>query len=73
MDSNHRNPKMTDLQSVAFNHSATYPLTQQALRTRYIISILDLQKLFMMVENGCIGTLMEVHTQDGTDVRIVVE
>ena len=25
MDSNHRNPKMTDLQSVAFNHSATYP------------------------------------------------
>gem|GEM_PF-3231036 len=24
MDSNHRNPKMTDLQSVAFNHSATY-------------------------------------------------
>ena len=34
---------------------------------------LDLQKLFLMVENGCIGTLMEVHTQDGTDVRIVVE
>ena len=33
----------------------------------------DLQKLFLMVENGCIGTLMEVHTQDGTDVRIVVE
>ena len=26
MDSNHRNPKMTDLQSVPFNHSGTYPL-----------------------------------------------
>ena len=25
MDSNHRNPKMTDLQSVPFNHSGTYP------------------------------------------------
>ena len=31
MDSNHRNPKMTDLQSVAFNHSATYPKTLSSI------------------------------------------
>ena len=35
MDSNHRNPKMTDLQSVPFNHSGTYPqekmVTQEGL------------------------------------------
>ncbi len=33
MDSNHRNPKMTDLQCVAFNHSGTYPkmVTQEGL------------------------------------------
>ena len=29
MDSNHRNPKMTDLQSVPFNHSGTYPEFQK--------------------------------------------
>ena len=25
VDSNHRTPKITDIQSIAFNHSATYP------------------------------------------------
>ena len=37
MDSNHRNPKMTDLQSVPFNHSGTYPYNFKSLTTRYII------------------------------------
>ena len=32
-----------------------------------------LEELFALVEKGMIGTLMEVNTRDGTQVRIVVE
>ena len=38
MDSNHRNPKMTDLQSVPFNHSGTYPWMPRARRSIVIIA-----------------------------------
>ena len=35
MDSNHRNPKMTDLQSVPFNHSGTYPYALSRVNINY--------------------------------------
>lgn len=33
----------------------------------------DFEKLFMLVESGMIGTLMEMDVSDGTRIRIVVE
>ena len=38
MDSNHRNPKMTDLQSVPFNHSGTYPFLNKCVKNKYYYS-----------------------------------
>ena len=38
MDSNHRNPKMTDLQSVPFNHSGTYPCLNKCVKNKYYYS-----------------------------------
>jgi hypothetical protein len=33
----------------------------------------DFERLFMLVESGMIGTLMEMDVSDGTRIRIVVE
>ena len=47
MDSNHRNPKMTDLQSVPFNHSGTYPCLNKCVKNSiyYIFSLCTCQHL----------------------------
>ena len=37
------------------------------------LSGIDFKQIMLMVESGLIGTLMEVDTDDGTNIRIVVE
>ena len=50
MDSNHRNPKMTDLQSVPFNHSGTYPCLNKCVKNKYYYSdsLRTCQHLFIL-------------------------